>query len=162
MNESYIEQMIKQKTTMPTMVKKAAISLLILLGILLCWISIAAFPLFLGLVALAVVLLKRTSLEYEYLYYAGDIDIDKIMGRQKRKRVLSTNIKDLEVLAPTGSVELQRYQDLKVLDCSTNTGNPTYEMVVMIKGQKTRVKFEPKEQIVDGMRMYDPRKVFKK
>ena len=147
---------------MQTMVKKAVISLLILLGILLCWISIAAFPLFLGLVALAVVLLKRTSLEYEYLYYAGDIDIDKIIGRQKRKRVLSTNIKDLEVLAPTGSVELQRYQDLKVLDCSTNTGNPTYEMVVMIKGQKTRVKFEPKEQIVDGMRMYDPRKVFKK
>lgn len=162
MNESYIEQMIKQKTTMPTMVKRAAISLLILLGILLCWISVAAFPLFLGLVALAVWLLKRTSLEYEYIYYAGDIDIDKIMGRQKRKRVLSTNIKDLEVLAPTGSVELQRYRDLKVLDCSTNTENPTYEMVVMIKGQKTRVKFEPKEQIVDGMRMYDPRKVFKK
>ena len=162
MNESYIEQLIKQKTTAATRVKKAAISLLILLGLVLCWISIAAFPLFLGLVALTVWLLKRTSLEYEYLYYAGDIDIDKIMGRQKRKRVLSTDIKNMEVLAPTGSVELQRYQDLKVVDCSSNTGNPTYEMVVMMKGQKVRVKFEPKEEIVDGMRMYDPRKVFKK
>ena len=162
MNESYVEQLIKQKTTMPTRVKRAAISLLILLGLLLCWLSFAAIPLLLALIALTVWLWKRTSLEYEYLYYAGDIDIDKIMGRQKRKRVLSTDIKNMEVLAPTGSVELQRYQDLKVVDCSSNTGNPTYEMVVMMKGQKVRVKFEPKEEIVDGMRMYDPRKVFKK
>ena len=131
MNESYVEQLIKQKTTLPTMVKRAAISLLILLGLLLCWLSIAAIPLLLALIALTVWLLRRTSLEYEYLYYAGDIDIDKIMGRQKRKRVLSTDIKNLEVLAPTGSVELQRYQNLKVVDCSTNTGNPTYEMVVL-------------------------------
>lgn len=162
MNESYVEQLIKQKTTMPTLVKRVAISLFILLGLLLCWLSLAAIPLLLALIALTVWLWKRTGLEYEYLYYAGDIDIDKIMGRQKRKRVLSTDIKNMEVLAPTGSVELQRYQDLKVIDCSSNTGNPTYEMVVMKKGQKVRVKFEPKEEIIDGMRMYDSRKVFKK
>lgn len=162
MNESYVEQLIKQKTTMPTLVKRVAISLFILLGLLLCWLSLAAIPLLLALIALTVWLWKRTGLEYEYLYYAGDIDIDKIMGRQKRKRVLSTDIKNMEVLAPTGSVELQRYQDLKVIDCSSNTGNHTYEMVVMKKGQKVRVKFEPKEEIIDGMRMYDSRKVFKK
>lgn len=161
MNESYVEQLIKQKATMPTMMKRAAILLLIVLGLLLCWLSIAAIPLLLALIALVIWLWKRTNLEFEYLYYAGDIDIDKIMGKQKRKRMFSTDIKDIDVLAPTGSIELQRYQNLKVIDCSTNSGNPTYEMVTMKKGEKVRVKFEPKEEIVDGMRMYDPRKVFK-
>ena len=47
---------------------------------------------------LDVFLFRRLDLEYEYLYVNGDLDIDKIMGKQKRKRVFSMNVNDLELL----------------------------------------------------------------
>ena len=80
----------------------------------------------------------------------------------KRKRLFSVNVKTLEVLAPTGSVELQQYKNVKAYDCSSNTGNKTYEMV-FVKSEKTvKVIFEPNETILNGMRMFAPRKVFLK
>ena len=110
----------------------------------------------------AVYIWKRFDLEYEYIYYNGDIDIDVIKGKIKRKRMFSVNAKTLEVLAPTGSIELQQFSNLKSYDCSTNTGNQTYEMVFMKGDRKVKVIFEPKESIVQGMRLFAPRKVFLK
>jgi len=160
MNEFYTEQLIKQKTTSITLIKKmAAVSLSVLMFLVTIKISIAAFPLFLATLALTIFLWRRFNLEFEYLYYNGDLDIDKIMGMQKRKRVFSANVKTIEVLAPSGSFELQQYQNLKRYDCSTNSGNKTYEMVIPHKGQKVRVMFEPNEKILHELRMWEPRKI---
>ncbi len=161
MGEYYTEQMVEQKATLQTMIKRAAIVVFVIMMFMVCIIiSLAAFPLFLGSCALAVYLWKRSNLEFEYLYYSGDLDIDKIMGKQKRKRVFSTDIKNIEIVAPTGAPELYRYKDLKTYDCSTNSGNKTYEMVITKKDQKVKVMFEPKEEILKSMKMYEPRKIF--
>lgn len=161
MGEYYLEQMVKQKATMSTKIKRAAVGAMVALVLLLCVISLAAIPLFLATVAFAWYLMKRLDYEYEYLYYNGDLDIDKIMGKQKRKRVFEASVKTIDVLAPTGSIELQQFQNLKAYDCSSNSGNKTYEMVLVNKkGQKVRVIFEPSEKILENMRMLEPRKVF--
>lgn len=160
MNEFYTEQLVKQKATLSTMIKKSAVVVFVIVMFLVALlISLAAIPLFIGAVALAVFLWKRFNLEFEYLYYNGDLDIDKIMGMQKRKRVFSANVKIMEVIAPSGSFELQQYQNLKKYDCSTNSGNKTYEMVIPHKGQKVRVIFEPNEKILQDLRRWEPRKV---
>lgn len=160
MNEFYTEQLVKQKATLSTMIKKSAVVVFVIVMFLVAiLISLAAIPLFIGAVALAVFLWKRFNLEFEYLYYNGDLDIDKIMGMQKRKRVFSANVKTMEVIAPSGSFELQQYQNLKKYDCSTNSGNKTYEMVIPHKGQKVRVIFEPNEKILQDLRRWEPRKV---
>lgn len=160
MNEFYTEQLVKQKATLSTMIKKSAVVVFVIVIFLVALlISLAAIPLFIGAVALAVFLWKRFNLEFEYLYYNGDLDIDKIMGMQKRKRVFSANVKTMEVIAPSGSFELQQYQNLKKYDCSTNSGNKTYEMVIPHKGQKVRVIFEPNEKILQDLRRWEPRKV---
>ncbi len=160
MSEFYTEQLVKQKATLQTMIKRAAIVAFVIMMLMFCLIiSLAAFPLFLAACALAVFLWKRTYLEFEYLYCGGEIDIDKIMGMQKRKRVLSADVKGMDILAPVGSPELYRYKDLKVIDCSTNSENKAYEMITTKKGQKVRVIFEPKEEILKHMKMYDSRKI---
>lgn len=159
MGEYYTEQLVKQKATLQTMMKKSGAVVIVLLMVMLCWVSIAAVPLFLASIALAIFLWKRTDLEFEYLYYSGEIDIDKIMGKQKRKRIFSASVKTIDIIAPTGSSELQQYKGLKAYDCSSNSGNKTYEMVLTKKERKVRVIFEPNEDILKNMKMYEPRKI---
>lgn len=160
MNENYIEQLIKQKDTAATIVKKALLAGTSVLMAAACLISPIAVPFFVGKIALDIYLFKFLNLEYEYLLYNGDLDIDKIMGMQRRKRVFEIKAKDIEVLAPTDSIELQQYEQLRAYDCSSNRGNKTYELVANHKGQLVRIVFEPNEAILQIMKMYEPRKVF--
>ena len=70
----------------------------------------------------------------------GDLDIDKIMAKQKRKRVFQTNVSELEVIAPTGSAELNAFQNIKAHNFSTmNPDHKTYTMVVVKNGQKEKI-----------------------
>ena len=161
MNEFLTEQLVKRRQTTVTTMKKAGLiavtvlsAFLALFHPLLIWVTII----------LAVVdsfLFKRMNLEFEYLYFNGDLDIDKIMNMQSRKRVFSSNIKEMEVIAWSGSVELQQYQRYKVLDFSTqNPDDKVYEMVTQFKGETVRVLFNPNEKILSEMKNMAPRKVF--
>ena len=161
MGDSYTEQLVKQKTSTKTMLKKFGLIVALVISILL--VFVIPFLAILPVIAIVVIgfLWKRWScLEYEYIYYNGEIDIDRIMGMESRKRVFSTSAKDMEVLAPTGSIELQPFQNLKVFDYSSNSGNATYELVAKAKDQNVRVIFEPNDTILQGMKYYAPRKVF--
>ena len=162
MGDNYTEQLVRQNATSQTKVKRLALVAVLSVmvtatfAIPMLFTLTFAYAIFLGCIW------KRFNLEYEYIYYNGDIDIDVIKGMIKRKRLFSVNVKTLEVLAPTGSIELQQYKNVKTYDCSSNTGNKTYEMV-FVKSEKTvKVIFEPNETILNGMRMFAPRKVFLK
>ena len=161
MNEFLTEQLVKRRQTTVTTMKKAG-----LIAVTVLSASLALFhPLLIWVtVILAVVdsfLFKRMNLEFEYVYFNGDIDIDKIMNMQSRKRVFSSNIKEMEVIAWSGSVELQQYQRYKVLDFSTqDPDDKVYEMVTKFKGETVRVLFNPNEKILNEMKNMAPRKVF--
>ncbi len=105
---------------------------------------------------------RSLNAEYEYLYINGNLDIDKIMSKSRRKKVFEMEINDLEVMALRGEAELKMYQGLKAQDYSSgNTNSRQYEMIVIQNGEKKRIIFEPNDVIVDGMRMLAPRKVHK-
>lgn len=161
MSDFYTEQLVKRKTGLKTWMAK--IGLFILTVVLIFF----AFQTPLGVFGVAIVffadylLLKRMNVEFEYLYVNGELDVDKIMSREKRKRVFSTNISEMEIIAKRGYRELDSYQNLKVLDyTSQEPDHIVYEMIVVQKNQKIKVAFEPNETILDGMRIIAPRKVF--
>lgn len=56
------------------------------------------FPMIIGLgaICLAYWLLGNTVVEYEYIITNHDLDIDKIIGRRKRKRLISINLNNVE------------------------------------------------------------------
>ena len=161
MNEFLTEQLVKRTNTIATTLKKAglisATVVSVFLGVvhpMLVWVTAI-------MVIVDIFLFKRMNVEFEYVYFNGDLDIDKIMDMQSRKRVFSTNIKEMEVIAPTGSVELHPYQRTKTLDYSTqNPEDKTYEMVTLFKGETVKVIFNPNEKILNGMKNMAPRKVF--
>ncbi len=161
MGDSYTEQLVKQKASSTIMLKKIGL----IIAIIICAVIAMAVPALVVLPALGIFGLfylwrRWSSVEYEYIYFNGELDIDRIMGQEARKRLISISAKDMEILAPTGYGELQRYQNLKVYDCSSMTGNKTYEIVAKLKDQNVRVIFEPNDTILQGMRFYAPRKVF--
>lgn len=161
MGDSYTEQLVKQNASSEITIKKIGL----IVGVILCVVlmGVAQFfwfvPAF-GIVGLVYLWRRWGSIEYEYLYFNGDLDIDRIMGMESRKRLISISAKEMEILAPTGSPELRPYQNLKVYDCSSKTDNKTYEVVAKLKDQNVRVIFEPNDTILQGMRIYAPRKVF--
>ena len=160
MNDYYIEQRVKQKMTGTTLLKIVCILFSSLVGMYIAIAFPILFMLAVPYVAFAIYFATRCNYEFEYLYFQGSLDIDRISAKSSRKRILSVDVKEMEILAPTGSAELQRYNNLKKIDCSSNTDAKTYEMVATRKGQLVRIVFEPSQKLVDGIRMLAPRKVF--
>ena len=162
MAEYFIEQLVKKQATFGTYLKKAGLLLLPILGLLLTPFLAAFGPLLVVvLVMLDVYLFKRLDLEYEYVFYNGDLDIDKVMGKEARKHLLTTSIKDAIVVAPTGAQEVLGYQHLKAINYSTCVpGNKTYELITTKGSDKVRIIFEPNEAMLKAMKDIAPKKVF--
>ena len=151
MSDLYTEEIVKKEKTMKDTVIKVlliagtAVSVLSLM--VLGWLSIIL------IIAFAVAdyfVMPTLDLEYEYLYVNGEIDIDKIMSKQKRKRVFSGDVASLELLAPSQSHELDHYRtrtDIKKNDFSS--GKKGMELVI----------FEPSEVMLKDMKRMAPREV---
>ena len=107
-----------------------------------------------------VFMFRRLNVEYEYLFLNGDLDIDKIMNKSKRKRVFSTNVKEMELFAPVNSERLEQFKNSKVINLSSGRADARlYAMIVANNGQTAKLIFEPNDTIIEGLFMLAPRKV---
>ncbi|MGN1266801.1 MAG: DUF6106 family protein [Dorea sp.] len=162
MNDFYTEQLVKKQAGK----KDFFVKVILIMAAVACVVLAPVIPLgwvVAALVIVAVVLLfRRMDIEYEYMFINGDLDIDVIYRKTKRKKILSVNVSDLVILAPVGSIELKQYQKAKTFDYSSGTGNKKlYGLVVGRQGQLAQIIFEPNETIVDGFFYLAPRKVIR-
>ena len=162
MNELYREILVKHTATGMDQLKKAGV---IVLTVLLAAGGILINPLLLLAAAGAGVLswfvITSLDLEYEYLYVNGDFDIDKIMNKQRRKKVASYSLEELEIIAPEGSHDLDPYNGKGTVRDFTS-GNPqikTYVAVYNRKDGKELVKLELEQDVLQDLRRLAPRKV---
>ena len=101
MSDLYIELLVKKKkTSTDTLLKVLMIgaTVIFVLGGILFNPIILLLAVVMGVVDYFK--LPSLDLEYEYLYVNGELDIDKIMSKQKRKRVGSYDMKKVEIVAP--------------------------------------------------------------
>ena len=122
MSDLYIELLVKKKrTATDTILKTLLIALTVIAFLAGLLITPLALIVFVGLLVLDYFKLPGFDLEYEYLYVNGELDIDKIMSKQKRKRVGSFDMKNVEMVAPVKSHELDYYRNgkVKVVDYSS-------------------------------------------
>lgn len=163
MSDFYTEQLVKKQSGAKEMAIRAGLIVLTVIAVFI----VLMFPLGIILPILAVVLdvfmFRRLNVEYEYLFVNGDLDVDKIMSRAKRKRMFSMNVSEMELLAPSDAPELRQYQNAKTLDFSSGTGQAKlYTLVVADHGGLKKVVFEPNETIIEGFFVLAPRKVIRK
>ena len=163
MSDFYTEQLIKKQTTGKDRMIKILLILLTVVSVLIIFIFPFGIILPVALIALDVFMFQRMDVEYEYLFVNGDLDVDKIMSRAKRKRMFSMNVSEMELLAPSDAPELRQYQNAKTLDFSSGTGQAKlYTLVVADHGELKKVVFEPNETIIEGFFVLAPRKVIRK
>ena len=100
------------------------------------------------------------KVEYEYIFTNGDLDIDIIYNRSRRKRMFSANVKSIEIMAHiedmnhAGSFSGAQ----QVLDFSSGaTEETTYAFLIAHKGQQTKVIIEPNETMMDALKGSIPR-----
>jgi hypothetical protein len=107
-------------------------------------------------------LLTGMNREYEYIVTNGDLDIDMIISRRKRKRVFSGKAKEFELMAEVGGDEYRAAakSSFKLLDCSqTLMAKGNWFFITEYKGQRTMVVFNPDERMLKSMKRFNPSKI---
>lgn len=100
--DTYSEQLVGKASTGSDKAKKVLISVgAILIATILMWLSIifAAYTLILLVFAVlggGVYLVSNMDVEYEYIITNDEMDIDKIIGRRKRKRMITIDLRSVE------------------------------------------------------------------
>lgn len=109
------------------------------------------------------VLRNNQRIEYDYTFTNGILDIAKVINNSKRKKLISTDIREFEVMAPTSDEGFNRMLNHKgieqKLNYFLNRGGGLYYAVFTHDGKKTLLVFEPSEEMVQMMKPYNPRNI---
>ena len=164
MGESYTEVIVKKRKTTQDTIFQALLVVLTVVAVLSFFVlGIVGLVILVAVAVADYLLFPSFDVEYEYLYVNGEIDVDKIMSKQKRKRIYSANLRELEIMAPTGSHALDSYNnrsDIKILDYSSKMADhKTYTIIRQGEKGMERLIFEPDEIILQDMKRFLPREV---
>jgi len=163
MSESYVECMVARKTPALQLFLKY-----LLIGLTaVTFFASFIFGTIMFIVAIvfgvgAYFVTISVDVEYEYLYLDKEIVVDKVMHKQKRKRVATYELDKIEILAPIKSYHLDSYKNrqAKVVDVSSGVENkPDLRYVFFYNGEQ-KIIFEPNEALVKCVKNVAPRKVF--
>lgn len=100
--DTYSEQLVGRTSTGADKAKKILISVgAILIASVLMWLSIvfgiySLIFLVFGALGGGVYIVSNMDVEYEYIVTNDEMDIDKIIGRRKRKRMISLDLNSVE------------------------------------------------------------------
>ncbi len=165
MSDLYSELLVKKNPTAQDAVIKYGLIVLTVLAVLA---GLFITPIFLVVaIALGVAcyfVIPRTDLEYEYLFVNGEFDIDMVMAKSKRKKVMSMKLSEVDLVAPLDSHRMDYYNGnsrMKTLDYSS--GNPQHKRFAVITkngGENSKIIIEPDEQMAQAIKNSAPSKVF--
>lgn len=166
MNDVFKEQLVKVKQTKVASLKKTGI---IIGALIIGMVGFTFGGAFIGpLVVVGVViggsyLVKSLNLEYEYALTNDELDIDKIINKERRKRLFTIDIKDIEIMAHVSDGmrkgDLERAQ--KTIDVSSGEEGPdTYAILFRHENTLTKLVFEPNDSIQRNIFRQAPSKVF--
>jgi len=148
MNDVFKEQIIKRKPSSIDAFKRVGLILAVVVVALLAFNFIPAFAPFLILAAGfgAWYLMSFLKIEYEYAFTDGELDIDVIYNRSRRKRLFSAKVKDFEIMAHIDDkMRMGEFQGaVETIDYSSGVvSNDTYAFLVNYKGKRTKIIIEP-------------------
>ncbi len=117
-----------------------------------------------GIIYGAYYLITAQNIEFEYIVTNGELDVDRIVHRRKRRRLITVHSKTFDIVAPVGSPEHRGEENAtftRVIDASSGTDNGRAYFAVFSKdGQRYKLIFEPTERMLESFKTFVPRNVF--
>jgi len=163
MGDVFKEQIVKRKESPLDMLKRAGLIIAVIViffGVLQTPIATLVPIITLAAGFGAFYLMSFLRVEYEYVFTNGELDIDIIYNRARRKRVFSANVKSFEVMAHVedmnhagsfkGAHETRDYS-------SGVVGPDTYAFLISVSGKQTKVIIEPNEKMMTAISGAVPR-----
>ncbi len=168
--DSFIEYMIKQKKTPAITAKRLLVYFAaFMLSLVVIFISLIFPSMLLSLSPLAVLLIfyfayrinSSFDVEFEYILTNGELDIDKITHKRRRKRLMTIHCKSF---IEFGKLEKNKVSDngeyARVIDASAKSSTyDDYFAVFFKNGQKIKLVFNPTQKMIDVFKIYAPRVV---
>jgi len=159
MSDLYSELLVKKEPTAKDSIVKYG---MIVLTVLAVGAGLFISPILLLVASYFVI--PRTDLEYEYLFVNGEFDIDMVMSKSKRKKVMSMNLREADLVAPLDSHRMDYYNGnsrLKTLDYSSgNQQHRRFAVIIKSGGENCKIIIEPDEQMAQAIKNSAPSKVF--
>ncbi len=115
-----------------------------------------------GLIYLAYHFTSRLKKEFEYILTDDNMDIDVIMNKSRRKRLLSFSTAQLEIIA---NVNDSQYSNMlggnfdKKIDATSMRKDADVYFAIVEKGGRTLLKFEPPKEMLEMMQKYARSKI---
>jgi len=156
MGDVFKEQIVKRQQTAGDSLKRVG---LVLAAAVL---SVAALLLgsFIGPFLVAAIvfgawfLMSFIRREYEYSFTAGELDIDVIYNRSRRKRVFSARVNDIEIMAHIDDkMHIGAFQGAQITKDYTSgvNGNNTYIAMINYENKRTKLVIEPNEVMLKAI-----------
>mgnify|MGYP003461150292 CR=1 FL=1 len=168
--DTFVEQIIRVKRTGKDYLALAAIWLVALGLIAVLWLILGlsagmlSVPAVVGMAFViwgGVKLTSLTYIEYEYIFTNRDFDIDKIVGKSTRKRVLSFKVPSVQKYGEYTPEVAARSTTQKVYHfCDKDAADAMY-IVVTVQGEGTvMIVFQPNERLKKALEENIPRIAF--
>ena len=163
----YKEYMVRQKRTPLTLVCVICLWMLaVSLTPFAVTMSIVTYglsvPICAGIYYLAWWYTSNTSVEFEYIFTNGELDVDKISGKRKRKRYVTVAVSKFDVCEKAQGERFENYRKdpgLKVkFDASEGVGseNRYYAVFTNKAGNRMMMIFSPPLELLEDIKRYNP------
>ncbi len=137
------------------------LSVIAIITAALLYAGVMVVPIAIAAVAGFIFLSKFFEVEYEYILTNDELDVDKIVNKERRSSILTASVKDFELFAPC----TPEYRNdpacrniAKTVDVSTHSKAPNRWMAVYeAEGVRTMLIFEPGSKMREGIRQQNPR-----
>lgn len=154
MGDTFIEQIVKRKNRGAVLAKQIGVGVLALI-----LLAIAIFFCFTPLVSVAFVvaaaivygawwLITSMNVEFEYIYTNGEMDVDRIAAKRKRKRVTTVRVSSFEEFAPFDREQYRQKRYDITIDAAVSMADPNawYASYTNREGKKCCLVFSPEEE----------------
>lgn len=165
MGDIFNEYLIKKLPTSSDYLKKAGIGVIaiIIMALGLMYTGPMVFLIIVAVGFGVFYVYKEFDIEYEYILTNDELDIDKIISRERRKHLLTVKITDFEILAPFTDEYKREYEQSSItkrIDVSSSPKSPKRKFAIYTDGdERVLLIFEPPQKMVDGIKVFIPLRV---
>lgn len=160
-DDTFVEELVVRRNSLKNLLIEALMVVAAIALALACWLFLSPiFPAMLVILVFAAYLgIKFQGVEFEYSFTNGDLDVDKIMAKRKRVRLVEINQKQIQVMAPyTAEYEsvTHDYSVSQVIDASSskNAAGRWFIIYEAEDGKYVFLVIQPSKRFREAMQKY--------